>query len=98
MRFTSVWSRIAGGAALLLWPVLLPHPANAVAGCIWYTVLGLSGLIYFLGRIPGDTAARQGPSPAGDAGPAASPTGDSRELASITSTSGPSWLEDPDSR
>ena len=71
MRFTSGWGRIGMGSAPL-WPALLPHPANAVAGCIWYTVLGLSGLIYFLSRIQGDTAQRQAPTPAGDSNPSAS--------------------------
>jgi hypothetical protein len=98
MRFTSRWQRIAGGAALLLWPVLLPHPANAVAGCIWYLVLGLAGLIYFLGKIPGDAPERRGPAPADEAGPADSSTSDSRQLAGITSPSGPPWPQDPDSR
>jgi hypothetical protein len=98
MRFTSRWERIAGGAVLLLWPVLLPHPANAVAGCIWYPVLGLAGLIYFLGKIPGDTAGRQGRTPADEARPADSSTNDSRQLAGITSTSGPPGPQDPDSR
>jgi hypothetical protein len=97
MRFTSGWGRIAGGAVLLLWPALLPHPVNAVAGCIWYAVLGLAGLVYFLSKIPGDTAERRAPAPAGAAEPAASSASDARQLAGITSTSGPPWAEDPDS-
>ena len=98
MRFTgSRWGRIAGWAALLLWPALLPRPANAVAGCIWYPVLGLSGLIYFLSRIQGDTAERHGPAPAGDSNPSASSASSSRQLASITSNAGRPWPESPDS-
>ena len=97
MRFTSAWRRIVGGAALLLWPALLPYPANAVAGCIWYPILGLSGLIYFLSRIQDDTAERQGPAPAGDCNPSASSTGSSRQLASMSSTSSQPWPEGPDS-
>jgi hypothetical protein len=98
MPFTSIWARIVGSAALLLWPAVLPHPANAVAGCIWYSILGLSGLIYFLSRIPGDTAAGRVRTPAGDSEPPASSISGSRPLASMTSTSGPPWPEDPDSR
>ena len=97
MRFTSRLRRIVGWAALLLWPALLPHPANAVAACIWYPVLGLTGLIYFLGRIQDDTAERQGLAPAGDSNPSASSTSSSRQLASMTSTSGQPWPEGPDS-
>ena len=97
MRFISRWGRIVRWAALLLWPFVLPHPANAVAGCIWYPVLGLIGLIYFLGRIQDDTAERQGPASAGDSNPSASSTSSSRQLASMTSTSGQSWPEGPDS-
>ena len=64
MRFTrSRWGRILGWAVLLVWPALLPHPINAVAGCIWYTVLGLSGLVYFLSKVQGDTADMQEPVP-----------------------------------
>jgi hypothetical protein len=97
MRFTSGWGRILGWAALLLWPALLPHPANAVAGCIWYTVLGLSGLIYFLSRIQGDTAQRQAPTPAGDSNPSASSTSSPRLLASVPSSSGQPWPQESDS-
>jgi hypothetical protein len=98
MRFTgSRWRRIAGWAALLVWPALLPRPANAVAGCIWYPVLGLSGMIYFLSRIQDDTADRQGPAPAGDSSPSASSTSSSRPLASMPSSSGQPWPEEPDS-
>ena len=99
MRFTgSRWRRIFGWAALLLWPALLPHPANAVAGCIWYAVLGLSGLIYFISRIQDDTAERQEPAQAGDSHPSASSTSSSRLLASTSSTSGQPWPEGPDSQ
>jgi len=98
MRFTSRWGRIFGWAALLLWPALLPHPANAVAGCIWYTVLGLSGLIYFLGRIQDDTAERQAPTtPAEDSNPSASSTSSPRLLASVPSSSGQPCPEESDS-
>ena len=96
MRFSSRWGRIFGWAALLLWPAVLPHPANAVAGCIWYTVLGLSGLIYFLSRIDGDTAKRQAPAPAEDSNPSASSTSSPRLLASVPS-SGQPWPEESDS-
>ena len=88
MRFTRRLGRIAGWAALVLWPALLPHPANAVAACIRYPILGLSGMIYFLSRLGDDTAARQGPAPAGDSSTSASPAGSSRQLAGVTSTSG----------
>jgi hypothetical protein len=98
MRFTSRWGRIFGWAALLSWPALLPHPANAVAGCIWYTVLGLSGLIYFLSRIQDDTAERQAPTPAEDSNPSASPTSSPRLLASVPSSSGQPWPEESGSR
>ena len=97
MRFTSRWGRIFRWAALLLWPALLPHPANAVAGCIWYTVLGLSGLICFLSRIQDDTAERQAPNPAEDPNPSASPTSSPRLLASVPSSSGQPWPEESDS-
>ena len=73
MRFTGrKWRRMLGWSALLLWPALLPHPANAVAGCIWYSVLGLSGLAYFLSRVQ-DHAAEAEALPAGDRGPSAGP-------------------------
>ena len=98
MRFTSRWGRICGWAALLLWPALLPHPANAVAGCIWYTVLGLSGLIYFLSRIQDDTAHRQAPAPAEDPSPSASLTSSPKLLASVPSSSGQPWPEESDSQ
>ena len=94
MRFTSRWGRIFGWAALLVWPALLPHPANAVAGCIWYTVLGLSGLIYFLSRIQDDTADRQAPAPTEDPNPSASSP---RLLAGVPGSSGQPWPEEPDS-
>ena len=97
MRFTSRWGRIFRWAALLLWPALLPHPANAVAGCIWYAVLGLSGLICFLSRIQDDTAERQAPIPAEDPNPSASPTSSPRLLASVPSSSGQPWPEESDS-
>jgi len=97
MRFTSRWGRIFGWAALLLWPALLPHPANAVAGCIWYTVLGLSGLINFLSRIQDDTAERQAPTPAEDSNPSASSTSSPRLLASVPSSSGQPCPEESDS-
>ena len=73
------------------------HPANAVAGCIWYTVLGLSGLIYFLSRIQGDTAERQAPTPAEDSNPSASSTSSPRLLASVPSSSRQPWPEESDS-
>ena len=98
MRFTSRWGRIVGWAALLLWPALLPHPANAVAGCIWYTILGLSGLIYFLSRIQDDTADGKAPIPAEDPNPSASSTSSPRLLASVPSSSGQPWPEESDSR
>jgi hypothetical protein len=64
MRFTrSRWGRILGFAVLLAWPVLLPHPVNAVAACIWYPVLGLSGMAYFLSKVQDDTADRPEPVP-----------------------------------
>lgn len=64
MRFTgSRWGRILGWTALLVWPALLPHPANTVAACIWYPVLGLSGLIYFISRIQVDRTETEGPVP-----------------------------------
>jgi hypothetical protein len=97
MRFTSRRGRTFGWAALLLWPALLPHPANAVAGCIWYTVLGLSGLIYFLSRIQDDTADRQAPTPAEDSNPSASSTSGPELLASVPSSSGQPWPEESDS-
>jgi hypothetical protein len=97
MRFTSRRGRIFGWAALLLWPALLPHPANAVAGCIWYTVLGLSGLIYFLSRIQDDTADRQAPTPAEDPSPSTISTSSPRLLASVPSSSGQPWPEESDS-
>jgi hypothetical protein len=97
MRITSRWRRIVGWAAFFLWPALLPYPANAVAGCIWYPILGLYGLIYFLSRIQDVTAERQGPAPAGDSNPSASSTSSSRQLASMSSTSGQPWPEGPDS-
>jgi hypothetical protein len=97
MRFTgSRWRRIFGWAALLLWPALLPRPANAVAACIWYAVLGLFGLIYFLSRVQDDTAGRAEPAPAGDSSPSASSTSNSRLLASMSSTSGQPWPEGSD--
>ena len=98
MWFARGLGRIVGWAALLVWPALLPHPANAVAGCIWYPVLGLSGLIYFLGRIRDDAAEGQGPAPAADSSTSASPASSSRQLASVTSPSGQPWPEGPDSR
>lgn len=74
MRFASSrWGRIIGWIALLVWPALLPHPVNAVAGCIWYPVLGLSALFYFLSRTRVDTAERVGTRPAGDPNLSASP-------------------------
>jgi hypothetical protein len=97
MRFTSRWRRILGWAVLLSWPALLPHPANAVAGCIWYTALGLFGLIYFISRIQDDTGGQAGTGPAGDSSPWADSTSSSRELASMTSTPGQPWPERPDS-
>ena len=97
MRFTSRLGRIFGWAALLVWPALLPHPANAVAGCIWYTVLGLSGLIYFLSRVHDDTAERQAAAPAEDSDPSASSTSSPRLLASVPSSSGQPWPEESDS-
>jgi hypothetical protein len=97
MRFTSRWRRIFGWAALLLWPALLPHPANAVAGCIWYSVLGLSGLIYFLSRIQDDTAGRQAPTPAEDSNPSASSTSSPTLLASVPSSSSQPWPGESDS-
>jgi hypothetical protein len=98
MRSNSRWGRIFGWAALLLWPALLPYPANAVAGCIWYLVLGLSGLIYFISRIQDDTADMQGPAPAGDSGASASSTSSFRLVASMPGPSGQPSLEGPDSR
>jgi hypothetical protein len=98
MRFTSRWARIFGWAALVLWPALLPHPANAVAGCIWYTVLGLSGLLYFLSRIQDDTGDRQGPAPARDSDTSASSASSPRLLASVPGSSSQPWPEEPDSR
>jgi hypothetical protein len=99
VRFTSRWGRIFGWAALVLWPALLPHPANAVAGCIWYPVLGLSGLIYFLSRIQDDTAERQGPALAArDSGYPASSTSSSRLVASMPITSSEPWPDGSDSR
>ena len=92
MRFTSRWGRIFGWAALLLWPALLPRPANAVAGCIWYTVLGLSGLIYFLSRVQDGTAERQAATPAADSSPSASSP---RLLAGVPGSSGQPWPEEP---
>ena len=74
------------------------HPANAVAGCIWYTVLGLSGLIYFLSRIQDDTAHRQAPAPAEDPSPSASLTSSPKLLASVPSSSGQPWPEEWDSQ
>jgi hypothetical protein len=97
MWLASRLGHIVGWVALLVWPALLPHPANAVTACIWYPVLGLFGLICFLGRIQGDTAERQRPAPAGDSGTFASPASGSRQLASVTSTSGQPWPEGPDS-
>ena len=97
MRFTSRPGRIVGLAALLLWPALLPHPASAVAGCLWYPVLGLSGLIYFLSRVQDDAAQRQGPAPAGESNPSTNPASSSRQLASMTSASGQPWPQAPDS-
>ena len=97
MWFARTLGRIVGWAALLVWPALLPHPANAVAACIWYPVLALCGLIYFLGRMQDDTADRQGPAPAGDSSTSASPASSSRHLAGVTSTSGQPWPEGPDS-
>ncbi len=59
MRFArSRWGRALKWAALVLWPAALPHPANAVAACIWYPVLGLSAMIYLLSRVQGPTADR----------------------------------------
>ena len=98
MRFTGRrWGRIAGWAALVAWPVLLPRPANAVAGCIWYPILGLSGMIYFLSRIQDHTADRQEPAPAGDLSPSASTASSSRLLVSTPSASGQPGPEGPDS-
>lgn len=97
MWFARRLGRIVGWVALLVWPALLPHPANAVAGCIWYPVLALSGLIYFLGRLQVGTAEGQGPAPSGDSGTAASPASSSRQLAGVTSASGQPWPEGPDS-
>ena len=97
MQSTSRLGRIFGWAALLLWPALLPHPANAVAGCIWYLVLGLSGLIYFLSRIEDDTAERQEPALARDSSYAVSSTSSSRLVASMPSASGHPWPDGPDS-
>lgn len=62
MRFIgSRWRRIVVWAAILAWPALLPHPANAVAACIWYPLLGFSGLIYFLSKVQADTTERGEP-------------------------------------
>lgn len=97
MWFARRLGRIVGWAALLVWPALLPHPANAVAGCIWYPVLALSGLIYFLGRLQVDTAEGQGPAPSGDSSTSASPASSSRQLAGVTSASGQPWPEGHDS-
>ncbi len=97
MRFTRRWRRIFGWAVLLVWPALLPHPANAVAGCIWYTILGLAGLIYFLSRVQDDTAERQAPAPAEDFNLSASSASNRRLLASVPSSSGQPWPEQPDS-
>ena len=97
MWFARRLGRIVGWAALLAWPVLLPHPANAVTACIWYPVLALFGLIYFLGRIQGDTAQRPGPVPAGGSSTSASPASSSRQLAGVTGTSGQPRPEGPDS-
>jgi hypothetical protein len=97
MWFARRLGRIVGWVALLLWPALLPHPANAVAACIWYPTLALCGLIYFLGRIQDDTAAGQEPASAGDSSTSASPASSSRQLAGVTSTSSQPWPEDPDS-
>jgi hypothetical protein len=91
VRFTRRLRRIFGWAALILWPALLPHPANAVAACIWYLVLGLSGLVYFLSRIQGDTAQRQEPALARDSNLSASSTSSSRLVASTPGASGQSW-------
>jgi hypothetical protein len=94
MRFTSRWGRIFGWAALLLWPALLPHPANAVAGCVWYAVLGLSGLTYFLSRLQDDTAGRREPHLGGDSYPSASSASSPRLLASVPESSDQPWPED----
>jgi hypothetical protein len=91
------WRRIVGWIALLGWPALLPHPADAIAGCIWYAVLGLTGMIYFISKIQVDTADRQAPVPAGDSTPAISSVGGSRPLASVPGPSSPSWPEESDS-
>ena len=98
MWFTSRWRRIFGWAALLLWPALLPHPANAFAACIWYTILGLSGLIYFLSRIQDDTAEAQAPTPAEDSNLSVSSTSSPMLLASVPGSSGQPWPEESDSR
>ena len=95
MRFARRLGRIFGWAALILWPALLPHPANAVAACIWYLVLGLSGLTYFLSRIQVDPAEKQEPALACDSGPSASSTSSSRLVASMPSTSGQSRPDGP---
>jgi hypothetical protein len=79
--------RMAGWAALLLWPALLPQPANAVAGCIWYSVLGLSALVYFLSRVQDNTEQAE-TLPTGDPGPSADPASSSRVPASTSGTSG----------
>jgi hypothetical protein len=62
MRFArSRWGRALTWVALVTWPAALPHPANAVAACIWYPVLGLSGLIYLLSRVQDPAADRHAP-------------------------------------
>lgn len=88
MQFTgSRWGRRFGWAAFLLWPALLPHPANAVAGCIWYPVLGLSGLAYFLSKVQ-DGTADAGTRPADDVSSSASSATSSRVPAGTSGTSG----------
>lgn len=97
MRFTSSrWRRMFGWAALILWPALLPRPADAVVACIWYPVLGLSGLAYFLSRVQ-DGTAEAGTRPAGDPSLSASSASSSRLPASVPITSRQPWPEEPDS-
>jgi hypothetical protein len=97
MRLTSRLRRIVGWAVLLLWPALLPHPANAVAACVWYPVLALCGLIYFLSRIEGDAGEEAGTRPAADSNLSADSASSPRQLAGMTSTSGPPRPEGSDS-
>ena len=91
------WRRIVGWIVLLGWPALLPQPVNAITACIWYLVLGLTGMIYFISRIQVDTAPRPGPVPAGDSISAASSVGSSRPLAGVPASSSQAWPEGPDS-